>query len=99
MDSILVTPENLDSQAKKVDNKATEYYNHYAALLNDVEQFTSTDWTGEDANAFREKVKGFEPDFTKMKELMEEYASFLRQAATNYRNTQENVRNNIKGLR
>ena len=99
MDSILVTLENLDSQAKKVDNKATEYYNHYMALLNEVEDFTSTDWKGEDADAFREKVKDFGRDFTKMKELMEEYASFLRQAATNYRNTQENVRNNIKGLR
>lgn len=99
MESILVTPENLRAQAAKVDNKAAEYYNRYRSLLSDVENFTSSDWTGEDANAFRQKVQGFEPDFSKMKELMEQYASFLRQAAANYQNTQENIKNTISGLR
>ena len=32
-------------------------------------------------------------------ELMNEYANFLREAAKNYRNTQENVKATIKSLR
>lgn len=99
MDSILVTPENLKKKAAEVDNKAADYFKEYQKLLADVQSFTSTDWTGEDATAFREKVEGFEPDFSKMKTLMEEYASFLRQAATNYENTQSNVKNSIASLR
>lgn len=99
MDSILVTPENLKKKATEVDSKASDYYKEYQNLLADVQNFTSSDWTGEDATAFRNKVEGFEPDFSKMKQLMEEYASFLRQAATNYENTQSNIKSTIAGLR
>lgn len=99
MESIKVTPENLRAQAAKVDQEAQNYYNEYRGLLTDVGTLTSSDWTGEDANAFRDKVNNFEPDFNKMKELMNEYANYLRQAADNYQNTQENVKNTIKSLR
>ncbi len=98
MESILVTPENLTAQAAKVDNKAAEYYKEYQALLSEVETLTSTDYRGEDAEAFLAKVRDFEPDFNKMRELMEQYASFLRQAARNYADTQANVKNTIQGL-
>lgn len=99
MESIKVTPENLRAQAAKVDQEAQNYYNEYRGLLTDVGTLTSSDWTGEDANAFRDKVNNFEPDFNKMKELMNEYANYLRQAADNYQNTEENVKNTIKSLR
>ena len=99
MESIKVTPENLRSQATKVDTEAQNYYNEYRKLFSDVEQLTSNDWTGEDANEFRTKVEGFETDFNKMKELMNEYANFLRRAADNYQNTQENVKQAIRSLR
>lgn len=99
MESIRVTTENLRAQAAKVDEEASKYYNEYQGLLKDVETLTSSDWKGEDADAFREKVKNFEPDFNKMKELMNEYANFLRDAARNYDNTTENVKNTINGLR
>lgn len=98
MESILVTPENLNAKAGEVDGKASEYYSKYQALLADVQSLTSTDWTGEDATAFLQKVQDFEPDFMKMKQLMEEYASFLRQASSNYTTTQSNIKNTIAGL-
>lgn len=99
MESIKVTPENLIAKAGQVDTEAGEYYNEYRNLLADVQELTATDWTGEDATEFRQKVENFEPDFNKMKELMNEYADFLREAARNYQNTQENVRATIKSLR
>lgn len=99
MESIKVTPENLIAKAGQVDSEASKYYSEYRGLLSDVQTLTGTDWTGEDAKEFREKVEGFEPDFNKMKELMNEYANFLREAAKNYQNTQENVRATIKSLR
>lgn len=99
MQSITVTPETLESQAGKVDQKASEYYNDYVRLLNEVRDMTSTDWKGEDAEAFKAKVEAFETDFSKMKSLMDDYASYLRQAAKNYRETQINVKSNISSLR
>lgn len=98
MESILVTPENLTAKAGEVEGKAAEYYSSYQTLLADVQNLTSTDWTGEDATAFLQKVQEFEPDFLKMKQLMEEYAIFLKQAASNYTSTQSNIKNTIAGL-
>ncbi len=98
MNSITVTPENLIRQAGKVDEEAERYYNEYQSLLADVSALTSTDWKGEDATLFKQKVEDFEPDFNKMKELMQEYAAFLRQAAKNYQDTQSNVKASINSL-
>lgn len=98
MQSITVTPETLEDQAGKVDTKASDYYRDYEKLLNEVRNMTETDWKGEDATAFRAKVEAFEEDFNKMKQLMSDYADYLRQAAKNYRDTQENVKNSISSL-
>lgn len=99
MDYIKVTPQTLRNQAAKVDQEAQNYYAEYQGLLRDVDDLTSQDYKGADAEAFKNKVYNFEPDFNKMKELMNEYANFLRQAADNYDNTQENVINTINSLR
>lgn len=99
MESTKVTPEILRNQAAKVDEEANRYYSEYRNLLSDVGEMTTTDWTGQDANEFRDKVGNFEPDFNKMKELMNDYANYLRQAADNYDNRQETTRSAIRGLR
>lgn len=99
MESIQVTPEELQKKATLVDDEAKSYYDEYNKLLNEVREFTSTDYQGEDAKAFCLKVEGFEPEFGKMKELMNEYARFLREAAQNYMNTQENAKGAISSLR
>ena len=40
----------------------------------------------------------FRDDFCKMKELMNEYATFMRNAAQVYEDTQKEVMNQAKGL-
>lgn len=99
MESIKVTTENLVTQAAKIESEATDYVTKYNQLLSDVDSLTSSDWTGDDANAFKTKVRGFEPEFKKMKELMEQYAQYLRDAAKTYENTQADVKGRINGLR
>lgn len=98
MKSITVTTQSLTNKAGDVDAKAAEYMSHYESLLNDVNTLTTTDWQGEDATAFRNQVEGFREDFQKMRDLMGEYASFLREAAGKYDNLQVNLINTIKGL-
>ena len=98
MKSITVTTQSLTNKAQDVDAKAAEYMKHYESLLDDVNTLTTTDWQGEDATAFRNQVEGFREDFQRMKGLMGDYASFLREAATKYDNLQDNLINTIKGL-
>ncbi len=99
MESIKVTPENLRKIASQVDDKAGEYYTEYQNLIKDVEELTTIDYRGDDATALREKVEGFEPEFNKMKELMHEYAEFLRYAATSYINEVQEAVNEIRSKR
>ncbi|EOS36886.1 WXG100 family type VII secretion target [Lachnospiraceae bacterium A4] len=99
MDYIKVTPQTLRNQAAKVDQEAQNYYAEYQGLIRDVDDLVSEDYRGADADAFKNKVFNFEQDFNKMRELMHEYADFLRQAADNYASTQSNALNSINNLR
>lgn len=98
MESIQVTPGNLRKAAAEVKNLALEYKRQYSELFCLVENFTSTDYQGKDAKEFCAKVKDFEDDFMKMKELMDDYAVFLEKAARDYETNQENLSSQIAGL-
>ena len=98
MESIQVTPANLRKAATDVENMANEYQRQYKELFGLVEKFTTTDYQGKDAKEFCDKVKDFDDDFLKMKQLMDEYASFLRKAASDYEANQDNLSSQIKSL-
>ena len=98
MESIQVDTLEVRRIAGEVDGVATNYENTYNNLLNNVSVFTTSDWTGDDADAFRNKVEGFRDDLIKMKALMNEYASALREFATNYEETQERIKQQSQGL-
>lgn len=91
MESIKVDTEALRKAATNVDKMAEDYERTYRNLLNNVQTFTSADWTGDDANAFKEKVFDFQDDLNNMKSLMNEYANTLRTFATNYEDTQRKI--------
>ncbi len=98
MESIQVTPANLRKVAGEVETLASMYKRQYGELFGLVETFTTTDFQGKDAKEFYTKVKEFEDDFMKMKNLMDEYAQFLKKAATDYEKNQENLSGQIAGL-
>lgn len=98
MESIQVTPANLRKAAGEVEELASTYKKQYNELFSLVDTFTTTDYQGKDAREFCEKVRDFEDDFTNMKNLMDEYARFLKTAADDYEKNQENLSAQIAGL-
>lgn len=98
MESIQVTPANLKKAAAEVESLASTYKRQYNELFGLVENFTSTDYQGKDAKEFCAKVKEFEDDFIKMKNLMDEYAGFLKKAADDYETNQGNLSDQIRAL-
>lgn len=87
---IVVTPQELVSASNSISNMAGEYAQLYTALFSDVGALQSA-WQGKDNQAFTSQIEGFRNDFDSMKTLMEQYAEFLQNAATNYASTQEAV--------
>ncbi len=98
MESIQVTPANLRKAAGEVETLASTYKKQYNELFGLVETFTTTDYQGKDAKEFCAKVREFEDDFSKMKNLMDEYAQFLKTAADHYEKNQDNLSSQIAGL-
>ena len=98
MESLRVTPEDLERRAMQIDEKAGEYAAEYQKFFNEMEDFTSRDWTGAGARAFMERLRGFEDDFNKMKQLMNEYANFLRNAANTYEKKEDEIIQRVSGL-
>ncbi len=88
--TILVTPEQLETAAGKIESLATEYKTQYNQLYSETAAMRST-WDGKDNVAFIEQIDGFKDDLEKMYNHMNEYAAFLRKSAKAYRDTQDAV--------
>jgi len=87
---IVVTPTELIAAADAIENLAGDYAQNYTALFSDVSALQSA-WQGKDNQRFTSQIEGFRNDFDRMRELMSEYANFLKNAAITYTNTQDAV--------
>ena len=64
-----------------IDNLADEFFTEYNALYLLVENELGTVWRGEDYEAFKQKVNAEKHYFDSMRDVMNEYATFLRNTA------------------
>ncbi len=95
--NIQVTPEQLETDATKIEGLAADYKNQYDLLYKETGAMSST-WNGKDNIAFTDQIAGFKDDFEKMHTLMLNYVDFLRQSAKAYRDTQESVTSEARKL-
>ena len=94
---IMVDPTVLETSAKKMDEQASDYEQQYNKLFSDVDGMAAA-WQGADNLAFVGQIKGFMDDFQKMTALMRQYSQFLKESATTYRNTQNDIITQAKTL-
>ena len=94
---IQVTPEELINAAGRIESLAAEYQKQYNNLYSETNAMSST-WNGEDNVAFVNQIAGFQDDFVKMHQLMINYATFLRNSAKAYSDTQQAIINQAKKL-
>lgn len=97
MATIMVDPSKLTSTATTVEGYAGDYKKTYEQLLNEVDAMSAA-WSGTDNAAFTAQIKGFQERFQAMYNLMNEYASFLRQSAADYNAAQQAVTEASKKL-
>ena len=98
-DRLQITPQEVTDAATKVEEYAANYKKKYEDVLKAVEEFTTTDFKGDAADAFRNKVEDFTDDFQKMKELVDEYAAFMKKAANEWVSTSDNLISQIGQLK
>ena len=95
--TIQVTPEELDRAAKRIEELAGEYESEYTNFYTTTGSLRDS-WQGKDNVAFLDQIDGFKDDFDKMHDLMLDYASFLRNSAKAYRETQDDVEKQARKL-
>lgn len=95
--TIVVTPEVLESTAASIESLANEYKAQYTELYSTTNSLAST-WSGEDNTAFVNQIDGFKDDLEKMYALMNRYAEYLRDTAKRYRETQEAITKQARTL-
>lgn len=84
---INVDPARLEASASHIEQMYMNYEREYRRLFQDV-QTMGNNWQGKDNQAFVQQINGFVKDFVSMRNLMKEYAEFLKASARAYRNTQ-----------
>ena len=87
---IIVETSQLDAISTNVSDLADKYSAEYTTLYKLVSEMQSA-WSGVDNTAYTTQIEGFKDDFQKMEALMREYASFLKDTASKYRETQASI--------
>ncbi|MDF2820872.1 MAG: hypothetical protein K0R15_1313 [Clostridiales bacterium] len=95
--TITVDPAKLDSAATQMETQSADYKKVYEQLFNEVDGMAAA-WQGSDNIAFTTQIKGFMDDFQAMVALMNQYAEFLKNSATQYRGTQNEIITQAKRL-
>ena len=78
---INVDPARLEASASHIEQMYMNYEREYVQTM-------GNNWQGKDNQAFVQQINGFAKDFASMRNLMKEYAEFLKASARAYRNTQ-----------
>lgn len=96
--NLVVTPEELDTAANSIRTYADKYRASWTAVFNEFIKI-DTAWDGDDNTVFNEKVASFRHDFEAMNNFFDSLQTFLKGAATEYRNRQAEVKANASKLK
>ncbi len=97
MKSIRVEMGVLMQSADYIDELNNEFRSYYNQLNTDVDTLAAT-WLGKDNLAFTTKIKGFNDDFNQLSLVLSQYASFLRNSAKAYEQTQDELVSHVNRL-
>ena len=79
--------------ATQIDSLADDFFREYTNLYNLIENDLQVVWKGEDYDAFKSKVEGMKHYFDTMREVITEYADFLRRTARAHEARMQDSRN------
>lgn len=67
--------------ASQISSLGDDFFREYTQLYNMIDTDLVACWKGEDADAFKTKVEGEKHFFESMRDVINEYATFLRNTA------------------
>jgi len=87
--------DSIINTAAAISELGDEFFNEYTQLYDLVEGELSNVWKGEDSNAFKNKVTEEKRYFETMRDIINEYATFLRNTANAHEARMEDSRSQV----
>ena len=97
MNRIHVEIDMLESTERTMQEQSDYYRQLYGQMYEMVDEMSQF-WSGKEQVAFSKQIHGFEDDFEKMHQLLNEYCSFLRKSALAYRSCQDEAESSATRL-
>ena len=85
--------------ANKLDSLNDDFFSTYSEFYSLIEGDLMVNWKGEDSDAFRQRCNDTKPHFELMKEIIAEYAAFLRKTAFEHEKRMQESRDASKKLK
>ena len=73
--------ETVVNTSAQISSLGDDFFREYTSLYNLVENELANCWKGEDSEAFKQKVNEMKHYFDSMRDVITEYATFLRNTA------------------
>lgn len=81
--------------ASEISTLADDFFREYTQLYNMIETDLVACWKGEDADAFKTKVEGEKHFFETMRDVINEYSTFLRNTANAHEARKEDSKSGV----
>ena len=82
--------------ASQILSLGDDFFTEYTELYSLVENELINSWKGDDADAFKQKVNDMKHYFETMRDIITEYATFLRNTANAHDARMEDSRNQVQ---
>jgi predicted Zn-dependent protease len=79
--------------AAQIDNLGDDFFQEYSELFKLIESELDAVWSGSDYDALRHKAQQARPHFDSMRNVISEYATFLRNTARAHEDRMQDSRN------
>ena len=88
--TIKVDTAMISTSATKLDGFISSYEESYKAVMRYAKELEST-WDGTDNDKFNEQLEGFHGDFVDLHDKLNDYVTFLKEAAKAYDAAQDKL--------
>ncbi|EWM54971.1 WXG100 family type VII secretion target [Ruminococcus flavefaciens] len=87
--------DSVVNTAAKIDSLNDDFYSEYTEFYSTIEGDLMSNWKGEDSETFRQRANDVKPHFESMKDVISEYATFLRNTANAHEARMEDSKDQV----
>ena len=94
-----VTTESVKRSSERIGELVSKYQTEYEKLYTEAQALRSAKWTGIASDTFNKKLEGYKTEFEELRDVMNNYQEFLKNAAEHYEQVENRLQEEAGNLR